>query len=173
MRTSVRHWVARAGGVTAAALLVAGTTAGATHATEEQSRNIRITAHFAATVAENPDTVNCGGFDVTAQGTAAGAPLGGKGTWQDEETACTRTLPGKYDINGTAVVVDTDGDRLTLAYHLTAPLSEDPVVHPSGTFQVTGGTGDYANATGSGTMNAVVNLKDTSHVSARLHGSLS
>ncbi|MFJ7152777.1 hypothetical protein ACIQVT_32070 [Streptomyces sp. NPDC100445] len=172
MRIAVRQWPARTLGATAAALLLAGYPVGAAHATAQHGRDMNITAHFAAIVSADPDTVTCGGFDVTAQGSAAGAPIGGNGTWQDQEKACTLSLPGQYDINGTAVIGAGAGNTITLTYHLTAPLTETPVVHPSGTYLVTGGTGAYAYATGGGRMNAVVDLKDTSHVSASLHGTL-
>ncbi|AYN42583.1 hypothetical protein D9753_31015 [Streptomyces dangxiongensis] len=172
MRKAVRQWLARSTGATAAALLLAGYTAGATHAADQHGHDMNITAHFAATVSADPDTVTCGGFDVTAQGRAAGTPIGGNGTWQDQEKACTLSLPGQYDINGTAVIGAGAGNTITLTYHLTAPLTENPVVHPSGTYLVIGGTGAYASATGGGRMNSVVNLKDTSHVTASLHGTL-
>ncbi|KUM92559.1 hypothetical protein AQI88_30735 [Streptomyces cellostaticus] len=151
---------------------MAGNTASA-HAADHHGRHVHINANFAATVVVDPDSLTCGGFDVTAQGTATGSPIGAKGTWQDQETACTLPLPGHYDINGTAIIGARDGDQISLGYHLTAPLTDGTTVYPSGTFWIKGGTGEYAHASGGGTMNAVVNLLDTAHVSATLDGSIS
>ncbi|MFI1766238.1 hypothetical protein ACH41H_29885 [Streptomyces sp. NPDC020800] len=169
----MRRSLARGAGAIAAALLIAGTASGPTQAADRHQQPFHISANFAATVVVDPDALTCGGFDVTAQGTATGKPIGAGGTWQDTEKACTLTYPGHYDINGTAIVGAADGDRITLDYHLTAPLTDGTTVYPSGTFTIKGGTGEYAHATGDGKMSAVVNLLDTAHVSATLKGSIS
>jgi hypothetical protein len=159
--------------VAAAALLVAGTSAGVTHAADQHSHDINITANFAATIIVDPTALTCGGFDVASQGTAAGSPIGSGGTWRNQESACLLTQLGDYTINGTAVIQATDGGSIDISYHVAASLLDGVVVHPTGTFQVTGGTGEYANATGGGTMAVVVPLLDTAHVSATLAGSIS
>lgn len=170
MRKSVRYRSARVTGASIAALLMAGSTASAAYADDRQ--DVDITANYAAAIIPDPSTLTCGGFDVSANGTASGSPIGTNGTWQDYETVCALTLPGQYDINGTAVIGASDGDQISIGYHVTAPVSEGSTIYPSGTFWINGGTGEYAHATGGGTVSAVVNLLDTSHVSATLIGSI-
>ncbi|WP_329284563.1 hypothetical protein [Streptomyces sp. NBC_00691] len=180
MKSSAHRWSARAASAAAAALLIAGGTAGVTFAAEtDRSAEgivaydppVNSTANFAVVATTHPDTVGCNGYNVTGTGTASGKPTTG-GTWTQTEVVCTATIPGKYDIKGTATITESDGDQLTLTYQLTAPLTADTLVYPTGTFQITGGTGNFAFATGSGKMNARVNLLDHDHVTSKMLGDI-
>ncbi|NGO14841.1 hypothetical protein G5C60_46455 [Streptomyces sp. HC44] len=177
--TGLAHrWSARTASAVAAALLIAGSTAGTTFAAEADRAvvladtpvpTVGITAKYAVVATTHPDTQGCQGFEVTGTGTATGAPID-SGTWTQDEVACTATIPGKYDIKGTAVMEESDGDKLNISYQLTAPLTDATLVHPTGTFKITGGTGEYEFAIGGGKMNARVNLLDHDNVTCKLTG---
>ncbi|MFJ6577679.1 hypothetical protein ACIQMY_17095 [Streptomyces sp. NPDC091368] len=178
MGRMVRHWSARIAGVIAATALVTGGTAGVTFAADHvpipapvYEPTVNITSNFAVVATTHPDTVGCNGYKVTGKGTSGGKPVT-SATWTQDEVVCTATIPGKYDIKGTATMVEADGDQLTISYALTAPLTSATLVYPSGTFKITGGTGNYAFVIGSGKMNARVNLLDHDHVSNALLGDI-
>ncbi|MFD3994645.1 hypothetical protein [Streptomyces sp. NPDC058548] len=179
--TSFTHrWSARAAGAAATVVLISSGTAGVAFAAETDRAAAAVvaydppvnsTANFAVVATTHPDTVGCNGYKVTGTGTASGKPTTG-GTWTQDEVVCTATIPGKYDIKGTATITESDGDKFTISYALTAPLTSDTMVYPTGTFKITGGTGNYAFATGSGKMNARVNLLDHGHVSSTILGDI-
>ncbi|CAL9630166.1 hypothetical protein SUDANB176_06061 [Streptomyces sp. enrichment culture] len=179
--TGLAHrWSARAAGAATAALLIVGSAAGTAFAAEADRTAVRadgylptvdITAQYAVVATTHPDAEGCGGYEVIGTGTATGKPID-SGTWTQDEEACTVTVPGKYDIKGTATITESDGDELNVSYHLTAPLTEEHRVYPTGTFTITGGTGEYQFATGGGKMNAWVNLLDHDNVSCRLMGDI-
>ncbi|MFJ2938275.1 hypothetical protein ACIO8G_36690 [Streptomyces sp. NPDC087219] len=180
MKRTAHMWLARTAGIAATAVLITGGTAGASFAAETDRAAATVvaydppvnsTANFAVVATTHPDTVGCNGYNVTGTGTATGKPTTG-GTWTQTEVVCTATIPGKYDIKGTATITESDGDQLTLTYQLTAPLTADTLVYPTGTFQITGGTGNFAFATGSGKMNARVNLLDHDHVTSKMLGDI-
>ncbi|MGW4699561.1 hypothetical protein [Streptomyces sp. NPDC004285] len=164
----------------AGTVLIAGGTAGVTFAAETGRASaaaetyeptVNITNNFAVVATVHPDTVGCNGYKVTGKGTSVGKPVT-SATWTQDEVVCTATIPGKYDIKGTATMIEADGDRLTISYTLSAPLTSDTLVYPSGTFKITGGSGNYAFVAGSGKMNARVNLLDHDHVSSSLLGDI-
>ncbi|MFI0988846.1 hypothetical protein [Streptomyces exfoliatus] len=164
-----RRWTARIAGVAATATLVVGGTTGTSFAIENPP-NVNLTANFAVVASTHPDTTGCNGYKVTGTGTATGNPSAG--VWSQTEDACTATIPGKYEIKGTAMITEPDGDKFKISYHLTAPLTGDTMVYPTGTFSILRGEGTYEDATGSGTMKATVNLLDHDHVTANLSGYL-
>lgn len=135
----------------------------------ENPPTVTISVNFGVVATTHPDTVGCNGYKVVGTGTAGGAPVSGA-TWAQDEVACTATIPGKYDIKGTATLTESDGDKLFISYELSAPLSSDTMVYPSGTFKILRGEGNFEDSTGGGTMNAKVNLLDHAHASATLTG---
>ncbi|MGC9441784.1 hypothetical protein [Streptomyces sp. WG5] len=174
------RWLARTVGAAAAAVLIVGGTAGTTFAVETDRAvagaeqwlpTFEMTAQYAVVASTHPDTEGCAGFEVIGTGTATGKPIT-NGTWTQDEVACTAVVPGKYDITGTATITESDGDKLNLSYRLEAPLTEDNLVYPSGSFVITGGTGEYQYATGNGKMDARVNLLDHSSVTCSLVGKI-
>ncbi|MEU1228868.1 hypothetical protein [Streptomyces sp. NPDC005828] len=178
MARVTRHWSARMAGVVAGTLLITGGTAGVTFAAETSPSavvaylpSVEITSNFAVVATPHPDTVGCNGYNVTGTGTSTGRPVT-TATWAQKEVVCTATIPGKYDIKGTATMTQPNGDRLNISYALTAPLTSDTMVYPTGTFKIIGGTGNYEFAAGSGKMNARVNLLDHDHVSSSLLGEI-
>jgi hypothetical protein len=90
---------------------------------------------------------------VTASGTASGTRIGAGLFTQDECVDPVSHLP-KFHIVGEAVLTAANGDLLIVGYEGLA----DPVVPPafaldlSGTFEIAGGTGRFADATGSGSL---------------------
>ncbi|MFF8380251.1 hypothetical protein ACF07V_29435 [Streptomyces sp. NPDC015661] len=180
MARAARHWSVRIAGVVAGAVLIAGGTVGVTVAAEPGPSavatgtylpTVEITSNFAVVATVHPDTVGCNGYNVTGAGTSTGRPVT-TATWAQKEVVCTATIPGKYDIKGTATMTEPDGDRLDISYALTAPLTSDTMVYPTGTFKITGGAGNYEFAAGSGKMSARVNLLDHDHVSSSLLGEI-
>ncbi|WP_225804849.1 hypothetical protein [Streptomyces sp. NK15101] len=180
MARAARHWSTRMAGVVAGTVLIAGGTVGVTYAAETGPSavaaetylpSVEITSNFAVVATTHPDTVGCNGYNVTGTGTSTGRPVT-TATWTQKEVVCTATIPGKYDIKGTATMTEPDGDRLNISYALTAPLTSDTMVYPTGTFKIIGGSGNYEFAAGSGKMNARVNLLDHDHVSSSLLGEI-
>lgn len=180
MERAARRWSARMAGVVAGAVLITGGTAGATFAADTAPTavtaatwlpTVDITNNFAVVATTHPDTVGCNGYNVTGKGTSTGKPVT-SATWTQQEVVCTATLPGKYDIKGTATMTEPDGDKLVISYSLTAPLTSDTMVYPSGTFKILNGAGSYAFVSGSGKMTARVNLLDHDHVSSTLVGDI-
>ncbi|MEV7569130.1 hypothetical protein [Streptomyces tanashiensis] len=180
MKRVARRWPARIAGAAAGALLIAGGTTGVTFAAETGHTaavapayfpTVDITSNFAVVATTHPDTVGCNGYNVTGTGTSTGKPVT-SATWTQQEVVCTATLPGKYDIKGTATMTEADGDKLVISYSLTAPLTSDTMVYPSGTFKILNGAGSYAFVSGSGKMTARVNLLDHGHVSSTLLGDI-
>ncbi|MGA5198460.1 hypothetical protein [Streptomyces exfoliatus] len=172
--------MARTAGAVAASLLIIGGTAGTTFAAETDRTvsaadtwypSVEVNNNFAVVATTHPDTVGCNGYNVTGSGTSTGRPIA-SGTWTQTEVACLGTIPGKWDIKGTASITEADGDKLNISYQLTAPVTSDTMVYPTGTFKITGGAGNYEFATGSGKMNARVNLLDHDHVSSSLLGEI-
>ncbi|EXI66598.1 MAG: hypothetical protein AW08_02503 [Candidatus Accumulibacter adjunctus] len=61
--------------------------------------------------------------------------------------------------NGELTVTAANGDRLTLSYSGTfIPTAQPPIYAISGLFQITGGTGRFAHATGSGFLEGTENI---------------
>ncbi|WP_128984206.1 hypothetical protein [Streptomyces roseicoloratus] len=180
-RTGYR-WSARLAGVVAGAVLIAGGTAGVTYAADATGTDVRaettwlptveINNTFAVVATPHPDTVGCDGFQVTGSGSSLGKPLGNGGTWSQTETACKATIPGKWDIKGTGTITEPNGEKLTISYSLTAPVTTDTMVYPTGTFTITGSTGNWAFARGGGKMSARVNMLDHSRVTSMLVGDI-
>ena len=99
---------------------------------------------------------------VLGQGTAKGTHLSSHSTATAEECSDDRIRPGFFVVHGMGTFTTPNGDQLFLDYHETsnAPdFSVTPcacVLYDKGTFTVVGGTGRFAEATGSGTISAVV-----------------
>ncbi|CAM5615449.1 hypothetical protein GCM10010222_47220 [Streptomyces tanashiensis] len=159
----------------AGAALIVGGTAGVSNAAVTPPPGATAftgAGNYGVVTSEHPDTTGCNGYKVVGSGTVTGNRITGGGTWTQKEDACTATVPGKWDINGTVTIKEADGDQLFFTYHLSAPLTADTMVYPTGTFTITGGTGSFDEAVGGGKMNATVNLLDKDHVSAVLDGSM-
>ncbi|CAM5265163.1 hypothetical protein STANM309S_00016 [Streptomyces tanashiensis] len=137
----------------AGAALIVGGTAGVSNAAVTPPPGATAftgTGNYGVVTSEHPDTTGCNGYKVVGSGTVTGNRITGGGTWTQKEDACTATVPGKLDINGTVTIKEADGDQLFFTYHLSAPLTADTMVYPTGTFTITGGTGSFDEAVGGG-----------------------
>ncbi len=73
----------------------------------------------------------------------------------------TRIQDHQGNFGSTAVIVSANGNDsvfLTVNGHFTSAQGKCGVVTSTGTYTVTGGTGAFANATGSGTINTQIDL---------------
>ncbi len=137
-----------------AAVVVVATCWVASSGTADAAHSINVTARYAATEIVDLRDLLCGGFAVTANGSAGGAPISPSaddqtGTWRDHETVCTLTIPGEWDINGSATIGAANGDEIFVDYAVTAALVPNiTTIYPAGTFTVAGGTGSYIDAAG-------------------------
>ena len=92
----------------------------------------------------------------TLEGTVSGVPI--TGTYQAVPTASSGSLPGCLSIDYDVTLTDGAGDTVTKQESLFG-CSGDPLnVSFIGTYSVTGGTGTYAGATGSGTTTLTWNI---------------
>ena len=64
-----------------------------------------------------------------------------------------------YCTSGTTNTVAANGDEVHSTFDQCTVNIEYPIMYVEGTFQVTGGTGRFANASGSGTQSTVWNLE--------------
>jgi hypothetical protein len=87
---------------------------------------------------------------VISNGTATGTQIGLGQFLQDECLDPVSQAP-KVHVVGEATFIAANGDRLIAAYDATTDLPT-PEVHPRGTFDIVGGTGRFAGATGSGSL---------------------
>jgi len=99
-----------------------------------------------------------GVFTVTTSGVGHASHLG-KVTFSTTETLDFVSTMGALVVqDGRMVMVAANGDELRWAYEGTgSPPDEDGVSALTGTFLVTGGTGRFADATGSGTFEGTGN----------------
>ncbi|GGV18544.1 hypothetical protein GCM10010275_70220 [Streptomyces litmocidini] len=174
MATLTRRRSARIAGALAGAALIVGGTTGVSNAatTPTGGTAFDAVANYGVVTTTHPDAVGCNGYKVVGSGTVTGNRITGGGTWSQTEDACTATVPGQWDINGKVTITEADGDHLYFTYHLSAPLTSDTMVYPTGKFTITGGDGSFDEAVGGGTMNATVNLLDKAHVTASLSGTM-
>ena len=117
----------------------------------------------------------CGGFRITGTATAAGTPIGDGGTFTTNECAKPNYETGVNQVDGEAVVRAAGGDEIFLHYFGEAPVPD----MTSGNFAddlewtITGGSGRFDGATGSGRLKSHGNINDDPCiVEAHLHGTI-
>lgn len=83
----------------------------------------------------------------------------GRITWQSHETVDACSNPPGADVNGQFVLTAANGDQVFGEYVTLAQLNFGiGQVSALGTFQITGGTGRFENATGNGVISALGSL---------------
>lgn len=103
-----------------------------------------------------PDAVcslPCNGYQITGPGSPAeGPPLGLNGIFTTLECAEPDDTAGVNHVDGNAIMTDANGDQIFLHYVATTPPPDFVLgtFHEDGTFEITGGTGRFEGATGSG-----------------------
>jgi hypothetical protein len=99
------------------------------------------------------DPVACpGGFVITASSPASGTHLGSKGTFSAHECATPDYVAGINHIDGEGVFTSTGGAQIFFHYGGTSPLPDTTtgVIGEELSFSITGGTGQFAGASGGG-----------------------
>jgi hypothetical protein len=148
----------------ACALAASGASASAVEP-QTSSQTLLIRAAYNVAPALN---LGCGGLRARGTGTAIGSPVG-PSTWSDNECASLIAQLGKVVINGAVVITGAHG-TLNISYSAKAPLPITLTIHPAGTFTITGGTGEFAGATGHGTVVASGSLLPPGPAVAQLDG---
>ena len=82
----------------------------------------------------------------------------GRFTWSDVEFVNFCTVPGGVAVTATFTMTAANGDELSGEFTTTGFPAEDGSLVIHGTYQFTGGTGRFADATGSGDIDAVASL---------------
>jgi hypothetical protein len=93
--------------------------------------------------------------DETGQGNATHLGLF---TWEDVEYADFDEIPGGVSVVATFTMTAANGDQLRGAFTSTGLFDVDGNLVIHGQYQFTGGTGRFANATGSGNIDAIAFL---------------
>jgi len=134
------------------------------------SANTPFRAQFEVPMTLTPDA-DCGGFRVTGTGTGRATHMGAATITVDECVNFVRE-PGRVHVYGMLVLTAANGDELHVSVDkvgdLPGPTGD---AHVKGPYEVTGGTGRFAAATGSGITSTDANVI-TSTATARLIGTL-
>jgi hypothetical protein len=115
----------------------------------------------------------CGGYRITGLAPASGTHVGSKGTMKASE--CSQPDGPVNHVDGNAVVTATGGDKIAIHYFGDAPAADATgAFHEDLTFVITGGTGQFEDATGGGrlTTNGVINFFGPTLVTAHLDGTI-
>lgn len=76
----------------------------------------------------------------------------------------SQTCPNGIVIAANEAIASADGDLVFLTLSLVGCPNEQGIYAVDGTFQITGGTGKFAQATGGGTYEALANFGEASYV---------
>jgi hypothetical protein len=107
-----------------------------------------------------PD-LGCQGFHITSAGSTDGSAGATSlvGAWADSECADVLVNPGSFTVrNGSFSVTTAEGVLLGTYGGTAGPPDLNLNVHVSGSFTIVGGTGAFADASGSGSFTADPNL---------------
>jgi hypothetical protein len=96
----------------------------------------------------------------------------GAGTWSSFETVDFCTDPAVGDVIGEFTLTAANGDQIFGTYN-TVVLAGDGTIAASGTYDITGGTGRFEDATGSGTIDATGDFGPPFGVIGLMSGSIS
>jgi hypothetical protein len=130
---------------------------GAARAPALSTQRAMFEAHFGVVETTAPDPV-CRGLRIRHTGSGMATHFG-KATWSGGECADFLATPGRVHLrDGRGVLTSASGDRLHVSYEADGNLpSLAGDVHVTGPFTITGGTGRFSGATGSGTLTADAN----------------
>jgi hypothetical protein len=96
----------------------------------------------------------------------------GVGTWSSFETVNFCTSPGVGDVVGEFTLTAANGDQIVGTYQ-TIVIVSDATIAASGTYEITGGTGRFEDATGSGTIDATGDFGPPFGVIGEMSGGIS
>ena len=95
-------------------------------------------------------------------------------TWTSEETVNICAGPDGAEVTGEIVITAANGDQLFASYETLAQLDFGAnQVRARGEFQITGGTGRFADATGQGTIGAEGSLSPPFELVGSMSGRIS
>jgi hypothetical protein len=97
----------------------------------------------------------------------------GRFTWASQETAHFTSEPGQLEVVGAFTLTAANGDTVTGTYQTTGTIDAAGFAHFEGPYVITGGTGRFANASGSGTVSAVGRLAPPFEIQGSLTGTIS
>src|SRR5688572_14461860 len=96
----------------------------------------------------------------------------GVGTWSSFETVNFCTSPGVGDVVGEFTLTAANGDQIFGTYQ-TIVIVSDATIAASGTYEITGGTGRFEDATGSGAIDATGDFGPPFGVIGEMSGGIS
>lgn len=96
----------------------------------------------------------------------------GRFTWEDVEYADFGAIPGGVAVVATFTMTAANGDRLFGKFTSTGELADATTLVIHGTFEFTGGTGRFADATGGGDIDARAFLSPGLPFQGTLKGSI-
>lgn len=154
-----------------ATMIAAAAVAGAAAAPAVSSQSTAFRGHFTVVETTTPDAL-CGGFRIKHTGEGTATRLG-NAMWSATECVDLLANPGRSHVrDGRAVLTSAKGE-LHLSYEADGALPDlAGDVHVTGPYVITGGTGRFAGASGSGTLTGDANVY-TSIAQVDLTGTLS
>jgi hypothetical protein len=161
-RTSVRTFFAMM-----TVLVVGGATPGPQRATaEELPFKARLAGNAMLTPTGDPCVMQ---NNATAVGNATHA---GRFTWSTEERVNFCTVPGGIEVSGSFTLTGANGDSLEGRFAAIGQFDETGTLVIAGSYEITGGTGRFIGATGSGNTDVVALFTPGLPFTAALSGTL-
>jgi hypothetical protein len=117
----------------------------------------------------------CNGYRIIGTAEAHGTHIGDKATFSTKECARPDYEAGVNHVDGEAVVTATSGDEIFIHYGGDSPVPDMKTgdFHDDLEFSITGGSGSFDGATGSGRLTAHGNINDNpTIVESHLEGTI-
>jgi hypothetical protein len=141
------------------AVVAAGAAASSGAADSHGGARLHVESTFQSVLTTNPPVLfqscDAPALLVVANGTAKGTEISSHATTYAEECTTPDYVNGRFYVHGLGTFTAPDGSVLSIEYYEDAPVPDfvtGQPFHDEGTFTITGGTGRFAGATGSGTV---------------------
>jgi hypothetical protein len=122
-----------------------------------------------------PEGPPCNGYRITGSAAASGTHIGDASTFTTSECASPDYVNNVNHVDGHAVITADNGDQLFIHYHGDSPPPDLQTgdFHDDLAFDITGGTGHFGSAGGSGRLTAHGNIYQfPTIVSSHLDGTI-